>query len=331
MTSPESEAVQSDSSVASNCGSGGKKVALAVKGIVSGAILAALYSKFKAQLPPLNSNDLIAILPASVILLLQPIMIGARWQQILRIYSVQRGFVLLTQITWISVFANQFLPAGIGGDAIRVVFARRAGVHFGTALATVFIDRIIALIALALLVAFFAPTLGEIVDWRVLVFIGASCGVGIVAVYFASRWLRAHAGARVARWPILVRLLGSLNYILFVLTDPMRSSLALLSAASVHGLSATAFVLVARGLGIDVPWLDLAAIALVLTFVQIVPISIGGWGLREAASVGLFAGFGVDGGHAVLASLFLGIAYLVASLPGAVLWPFRLQPGAAAK
>jgi hypothetical protein len=47
--------------------------------------------------------------------------------------------------------------------------------------------------------------------------------------------------------------------------------------------------------------------------------------LREAASVGLFAGFGVDGGHAIMASLFLGVAYLVASLPGALLWPFRLK------
>jgi hypothetical protein len=77
--------------------------------------------------------------------------------------------------------------------------------------------------------------------------------------------------------------------------------------------------------------LDLAAITLLLTFVQIKPVSIGGWGLREAASVGLFAPFGVDGGHAMPASLFLGVAFLITSLPGALLWPRRLKACAPAE
>jgi glycosyltransferase 2 family protein len=52
----------------------------------------------------------------------------------------------------------------------------------------------------------------------------------------------------------------------------------------------------------------------------IVPISIGGWGLRELAVISLLAGYGVAPERALLFSVCFGLALAVGSLPGAAVW-----------
>jgi len=50
--------------------------------------------------------------------------------------------------------------------------------------------------------------------------------------------------------------------------------------------------------------------------VVIVPISIGGWGLRELAVISLLAGYGVAPERALLFSVCFGLALALGSLPG---------------
>ena len=69
-------------------------------------------------------------------------------------------------------------------------------------------------------------------------------------------------------------------------------------------------------LGLD---LDLALIAVVVPLVLIataLPISIGGFGVREGSYVALLADVGVSAGDATLLSLLSAAAMAIASLPG---------------
>jgi len=59
---------------------------------------------------------------------------------------------------------------------------------------------------------------------------------------------------------------------------------------------------------------------IVMTGVVVVPISIGGWGLRELAVVSLLASYGVAPERALLFSVCFGLALAVGSLPGALAW-----------
>ena len=107
------------------------------------------------------------------------------------------------------------------------------------------------------------------------------------------------------------------------LRDPQRLSVVTLLAVLVHLLSFGAVAAICGGIVLHVAPLTVVAVACLLTFAQVVPISIGGWGVREAASVSVFGLIGVAQGPALLASLLLGIAYAVASLPGALVWLVR--------
>ena len=54
--------------------------------------------------------------------------------------------------------------------------------------------------------------------------------------------------------------------------------------------------------------------------VAIVPISIGGWGLRELAVISLLGTYGVAPERALLFSVCFGLALAIGALPGALLW-----------
>jgi len=58
--------------------------------------------------------------------------------------------------------------------------------------------------------------------------------------------------------------------------------------------------------------------------VTVLPVSIGGWGVREAATVGLMGPLGVPAEKAFLLSVLYGVGLIVSSLPGVVLW-WRIQ------
>ena len=50
------------------------------------------------------------------------------------------------------------------------------------------------------------------------------------------------------------------------------------------------------------------------------PVSLGGWGVREGAMVAGFALLGFDADAALLVSLLIGLSIAVLSLPGGLFW-----------
>jgi len=290
---------------------------------ISAAILFALFYKFRGQLPSVLSIRRDAALAAVALLLVQPALIGCRWWLLLRQYQARLSLRALTSITWVSVFANQFLPAGVGGDAIRVVYACRFGVKLGAATASIVADRVMALAALALLILLLGPQLPQAIDHRILLALAAACVAGGVAVLALLIFARRVPG--LLRLPIVGRLAQMALYVMKPVERPSVLAATVALSIAVHILSLAAFLAVIQGLSISTPVLPFLAVAALLAFIQIVPISIGGWGVREIAAVSLLHPLGVAAGPALLSSVLFGVCYAAASLPGAMIWPFLIH------
>jgi hypothetical protein len=60
-----------------------------------------------------------------------------------------------------------------------------------------------------------------------------------------------------------------------------------------------------------------------------VPLTIGGWGLREGAAVALFPLAGATAAEGFAASASFGVVFLLTSVLGMALWlwPGRAEPG----
>jgi uncharacterized protein (TIRG00374 family) len=307
-----------------------RRLSSVAKVLVSFGLVFALVWRFRNDLPSLKAVDHIALANAIGLLLLQPILIGARWCLLLRQYDSSSKFLSLTGVTWFAVFANQFLPAGVGGDAVRIYYARHLGNRLGAATASVLMDRIMALVALVLMVIALTPFLPEAIDRRLIMALGTLCAVCVAVV--TGVYVCVNRSWTVSlRSPLVQRLLTLTHYVMRTLSYPGQSILALVISITIHLLSFIAFGMIARSIGIHADTGALLAITALLTFIQVIPISIGGWGVREVAAVSLLGLVGVAAGPALLASLLLGLAYAVASLPGIVIWGFiKIRPNRSA-
>jgi hypothetical protein len=105
--------------------------------------------------------------------------------------------------------------------------------------------------------------------------------------------------------------------------------LILSTGSLLHALTIIIVWSVGRAQGLALPLPDAAVLFTVMIGVVLVPISIGGWGLRELAVVSLLATHGVAPERALLFSVCFGLALAIGSLPGALAW--LLYPFASAR
>ena len=92
----------------------------------------------------------------------------------------------------------------------------------------------------------------------------------------------------------------------------------LLSLAIVASYIAV-FALAGAALGVALPALAWIALAPLVLAAMLIPVSIGGWGVREGAAAALFPLAGVDASHALAIAILYGLTSLAGSLPGLVL------------
>jgi glycosyltransferase 2 family protein len=100
-----------------------------------------------------------------------------------------------------------------------------------------------------------------------------------------------------------------------------RAGIVVLALAFVvHTFTILCVWCVGRSLGIALPLVDAAVLFVLMLGITLIPISIGGWGLREVAVVTLLASHGVATEVGLSLSVTFGMVFILASLPGAIVW-----------
>lgn len=88
---------------------------------------------------------------AVVVYFVCPIFCAWRWQWLLRIQNIPLRLRDAFRLTYIGFFYNAFMPGATGGDVLKAYFVTRITHHKAEAVTTVFLDRIIGMVAMALL------------------------------------------------------------------------------------------------------------------------------------------------------------------------------------
>ena len=261
-----------------------------------------------------------AFLTATLLILFQHVFAAQRWTAVLKACG-QRLPARTAFLAYLEAnFFNQAMPSTIGGDAVRLWRSCRAGLAFGPAAVGVILDRAFGLVVLALLALIGSAALwGTAGGHRtgVVLAIGALL---IVAVAIAGGLLSTFAPA-LARWNYS-RWLHSLSEgVRLVVTQPPLAAKVIGHSLIGHLITVVAFERLAASLGLPIG-LEGALKALpAILLASAIPISIGGWGVREGAGVAILTGLGLMGGEQALAlALLLGLSLLVIGLIGGVIW-----------
>jgi uncharacterized protein (TIRG00374 family) len=244
-----------------------------------------------------------------------------RWHALLERAGVPVGVNRLARIYAVSTFSSSFLPTTAGGDVTRALLVSRRAADLRRVAVSIVVDRaggLAGMIAIAWLALVIAPgqVPGEastVLIWTSLaIVVGAA--VIVVALMRGNSWLRRRLPAS-----ILTMARDSRE----VLRDYGRGPglLATWLLLSVLYQALISYQLVVLGHAIDVQLsFATAAVALtVVTLLTLIPISIGGFGVREGSYVILLGGVGIAVSDATLISVLSVATLLIASLPGAYL------------
>ena len=242
-----------------------------------------------------------------------------RWMAVIDATGHRLTFKTALRLVLIGHFFNQALPSSVGGDAMRVWCAYRAGLVLSIAVKTVVVDRLLSLVSLLVLAAIGLPWLLDIVidpvaRWALssVVLAGLAGAAAFLALArlprFALRWRAVRALVDVAK--LSRKVLSHLRYAVPVVG---------LSIMSFLGFAVIVFA-IARAMQIDVTVRDCVLLVPPVILVTVIPVSIAGWGLREGAMVVAFGFINVPAGAAFAMSVLFGLTLAVASLPGSLLW-----------
>ena len=276
-----------------------------------------------AHLTAMLETQRISGLAEAALLVVTQIMLGAfRWRMVLAVLT-QSSLKVLPALTalrlyYISIFFNCCLPGTVGGDVIRVWLAKSERIPLSTAIHSVVIDRLIALIALGLLVLLTMSSLGSVVGFDSRYWVPAALmavGAGVWLLPRIAKLLAPYGHIRPVHW-----LLQFLDCLRVMLTYPKTSLLSLLCAVLSHLAFCLCAYALAQSLNIELTLLQCITLVPLVLVITTIPVSIGGWGVREAGMVGLLGLVGVSQAGALMLSVELGFIVIAVSLPAAGLW-----------
>jgi uncharacterized membrane protein YbhN (UPF0104 family) len=228
----------------------------------------------------------------------------------------------------IGAFFNQTLPSSIGGDAVRLWLVARGGAGWRAATYSIFVDRAIGLIALAIVIVASLP-------WSLSLISDPHGRSALLLVDFAA--LAGGMGFLILGrlpWPWLKRWWGThhlhacsviANRVLF--SRKHGPAIALLSLL-VHILAVVIAWCVVQSIAAPVLFGQIFQLVPPVMLITMLPISIAGWGVREA-SMGLAFGYaGLVANEGVNVSLLYGAVTFLVGAFGGVVWIFSAEKAA---
>jgi uncharacterized membrane protein YbhN (UPF0104 family) len=218
---------------------------------------------------------------------------------------------------WLGMFSNLWLPGSIGGDAVRIWRLRSAGVAGGLAAASVLVERLTGFAALLILGAcgLLFTHAGARVSTLLLVSLTA-----ILAVPIAFALLRKAARAPLQNGKFGRKLLAVADSVALYAAPHGRGALfaSLLISFAFQASQIGLGIGLARAVGLLLPATTFVWLVPLLALASLVPVGIGGLGVREAAAVALL-GSAAPAELVIAWSLLWQAIVWLSSLPG-VFW-----------
>jgi hypothetical protein len=252
-----------------------------------------------------------------------------RWRLLLDAQEIELPWRMLLGSFLVAAFFNNFLPSNIGGDVIRIADTAKAAGSKTLATTVVLTDRVIGLIGLVLVAAMGSTMAASVAGhvpspiWPSWLWAGF-----LVATMATAPAVLAPSGVGRLLQPLTVihpewvggRIEGVTAALARFRTRPGAIARCFTGAVLVQATIVMFFTAVAHALHVPVgPW-DLAVVVPLSFVVQMLPVSVNGFGVREATFSFYFTRIGLSMESALLVSLVATGLGMLVSLLGAVVW-----------
>src|SRR5258708_29221057 len=258
------------------------------------------------------------------------IFLGAlRWREISQLCRAPLTDLQAFRYNMIGAFFNQTPTSAVGGDAVRLWLVNRTGAGWRAATYSILTDRAIGLIALSLIIVASLPwSYGMIADSNgrlALVFVDFTAvwgGLGFLLLgHLPWTWLKTwwptkhvHACSVIANKVIFNRRSGP--------------KIAVLSL-SIHVLAVVIAWCAVRSISAPADFEQVFMLIPPIMLVTMMPISIAGWGVREATMMVAFGYAGLAQTDGTVGSILFGAVSFIVGCVGVLVWIFSAEKNTA--
>jgi len=262
---------------------------------------------------------------ALLVAVLQIFLGALRWREISAQCQAPLTDLQAFRYNMIGSFFNQTLPSSIGGDAVRLWLVNRSGAGWRAATYSILTDRAIGLIALALIIVASLPwSYGMIADGKgrlallVVDLAALAGGLGFLLLgHLPWTWLKSW-------WPTKHVHACSVIANKVILNPRSGPKIAALSL-SIHVLAVVIAWCAVKSIAAAADFEQVFMLIPPIMLITMMPISIAGWGVREATMMVAFGYAGLAQTDGTVVSILFGLVYFILGGLGGLVWIFSAE------
>jgi uncharacterized protein (TIRG00374 family) len=253
----------------------------------------------------------------------------ARWKILLAVQDINMTWLRTWQLFMIGMFFNLFMLGSTGGDVVKMFLTmREARNNKAAALLSVFMDRVIGMLALIFLSVGFLYFRYDLLNHaegsstllNLLLWLMAAALLIIVGMFAVSALGWVHY---LPQWTPLRGRIVEISAACHMYAKGWRLTIwAFLISFPLFGMFFTTFYCAARAFTDQLGIVDIFSVMPIVAVITAIPISVSGIGLRESLFVSLLAPFGVAAAIATLISVTGFLINTLGSLAGGLVFLF---------
>jgi len=296
--------------------------------VLSGAIFLYLLSKIDYEVA---KTTLASLKYTYLLLALAPVLIeltlkSYKWQMLLKVKNIKIPFFEIFKIYYISSFIGMFLPSSLGIDLLRTYSMSRYIKNTQDSVSTVFVDRLLGILSLVFVVLigilavktnFINSTVQFVMTIIVMLFILFSGIILFRHVIVFSEWvLKRFKFSHIKREKYINLLHGIYVSIIDFKNNKIEVFKVFLISIFFQFNRVAISYAVALSFDINISLKYWIIIVPLVTLATMLPLAVGGIGVREGAFVFFLNKLGVSISTAFLLSLTTFLLVVITSLPG---------------
>ncbi len=257
------------------------------------------------------------------------ILATVRWKILLNVQGIDMGWLRTWQLFMIGMFFNLFMLGSTGGDVVKMFLTmREARNNKAAALLSVFMDRVIGMMALILISLGFLYFRYDVLSHSpassalltTLLWLLAAAVVITVGMFVGSAFGWVHY---LPQWTPLRGRIVEVSAACHMYAKGWRQTIwAFLVSFPLFAMFFITFYCAARAFTDQLGLVDIFSVLPIVAVITAIPISVSGIGLRESLFVQLLAPFGVGAAVATLISVTGFLINTVGSLAGGLVFLF---------
>lgn len=242
-----------------------------------------------------------------LLLMMQSLIVGLRSGIIMHIVVPTMKLRAILGLNFTSAFLGQFLPSGLGADIVKIIMLQKHDFSITNALQAIANDRLLTLLfQISLCWCFFpflAVNMGNVFNSSVVFFLlSLSFAVGFILIKLQSQII-----AFIGRISAFSSITKTAIFFLPHYTKKKLGVYFLLNLVSFFFIAAS-LIASSNAIGIGISSLALVIFLPFCILLSILPISIGGWGIRELLFILYFSSIQLTSEEAVALSVFWGVS-----------------------